>query len=292
MKQKSLIIVIVGIVCIIAGYFIGKYSSKPGEKIKHLKETISPTDTPTTGEIVFPDPLDEMTFRYFSIKDQEEILDNGKNAYMDSRVEESKKIIKVLKPMIEEGDYVADVGAGTGYFTLLLSQMVGRKGRVYAVDIDPKSLIYIMYIRREMAKAKGETENIFFDNISIILNEHGDLTLPADSLDLGIMLNVHLFHYKPGQQKISEPGEETYSSQEEQEKTIEEIYKEQKSFMKSIFKCLKKDGRFVVIEDVSVRSLSSRLRKENVARLLSKEGFELDKDLDVLPHNHFLIFKK
>ncbi|MCD4784556.1 MAG: class I SAM-dependent methyltransferase [Candidatus Eremiobacteraeota bacterium] len=292
MKQKSLILIIIGIVCIITGYFIGKYSLIPDNKLKPSEETTSPKDTPTTGEIIFPASLDEMTFNYFSIKDQEQILEKGKDAYNESRIEESKTIIKALRPMIKEGDSVADIGAGTGYFTLLLSQMVGQTGRVYAVDIDPKSLIYIMYARREMAKGRDETDNLFFDNISIILNEPGDLTLPADSFNLGIMLNVHLFHYKPGDRKISNPGEDIYGTKEDQEKIIQEIYKEQKDFIRSVFKGLRKDGKFVVIEDISVMGPSPRLRKENVARLLEKEGFMLEKDLDVLPHNHFLIFKK
>ena len=256
------------------------------------KVTVSPEATLKNKEFVFPDPLDEMTFRFFSIKDQERILDKGRDAYSESRIKESKTILNAIKPMVKEGDYVADVGAGTGYFTMLLSQLVGRKGRVYAVDIDPESLIYIMYMRREAAKKQGEKNNLFFDNISIILSEHENLTLPADSFDLGIMLNVHLFHYRPGLQEESGKGKDIYFSPEEQEVVIEEIYKEQKNFIESIHKCMKKDGRFVVIEDVSVRSVSPRLRKKNVARVLEKGGFVLEKELDVLPDNHFLIFRK
>ena len=44
-----------------------------------------------------------------------------------------------LKP----GDAVADLGAGSGYFTMLFAKAVGPQGKVYAVDILPEMLDYI-----------------------------------------------------------------------------------------------------------------------------------------------------
>src|ERR1035437_3111245 len=38
---------------------------------------------------------------------------------------------------LREGEAVADIGAGSGYFTFRLASHVGDKGRVYAVDVSP-----------------------------------------------------------------------------------------------------------------------------------------------------------
>ena len=47
---------------------------------------------------------------------------------------------KILGPFVQEGMIVLEPGCGMGYFTLPLAQMVGPKGRVVAVDIQPKML--------------------------------------------------------------------------------------------------------------------------------------------------------
>ena len=44
---------------------------------------------------------------------------------------------------LEEGDFVADLGAGGGYFTYPIAVEVGESGRVYAVDVDESLLAYV-----------------------------------------------------------------------------------------------------------------------------------------------------
>src|SRR5688572_7860268 len=58
---------------------------------------------------------------------------------------------------IASGSRVADLGAGGGYFTFPLAQAVGPEGKVYAVDIDDRSL---HAIRQEAAKRGGIPSNI------------------------------------------------------------------------------------------------------------------------------------
>ena len=45
---------------------------------------------------------------------------------------------------IEKGDAVADVGAGTGFFTLHMSKAVGDDGWAYAVDISPRFVEHLV----------------------------------------------------------------------------------------------------------------------------------------------------
>jgi len=86
---------------------------------------------------------------------------------------------------IEEGDAVADIGSGGGYFTLRFAEKVGKTGRVYAVDTRRD---YLDFVRRR-AEREG-LENIVFSPVT------GDgPDLPESALDLVFARNV--FHHLP-----------------------------------------------------------------------------------------------
>src|SRR3990167_1555747 len=63
---------------------------------------------------------------------------------------------------IKPGDYVADLGAGGGYFTFRLSQAVGSSGKVYAVDVDQGMVEYL----------KQRTVDEGRRNVEVILAEY------------------------------------------------------------------------------------------------------------------------
>src|SRR6266403_804284 len=52
--------------------------------------------------------------------------------------EQPGKLLPALK--FKEGDVVADIGAGSGYLTFRMAKLVGKTGKVYAVDIQPEML--------------------------------------------------------------------------------------------------------------------------------------------------------
>ena len=56
---------------------------------------------------------------------------------------------------LSSGKIVADIGSGGGYFSFLFAQAVGKNGKVYAVDIDPKLLDYV----RRQGEAMGFSES-------------------------------------------------------------------------------------------------------------------------------------
>jgi ubiquinone/menaquinone biosynthesis C-methylase UbiE len=74
---------------------------------------------------------------------------------------------------IGEGSHVADVGAGSGYFTEHLAREVGAGGRVFAVEISERSLSQL----RRLA----EDEDL--NNIEVVPGEIDDPRLPERSLD-------------------------------------------------------------------------------------------------------------
>jgi ubiquinone/menaquinone biosynthesis C-methylase UbiE len=47
---------------------------------------------------------------------------------------------KHVEPYVKKGQVVADIGCGSGYYTLALAECVGREGRVYAVDLNEKAI--------------------------------------------------------------------------------------------------------------------------------------------------------
>jgi SAM-dependent methyltransferase len=79
------------------------------------------------------------------------------------------------------GAHVADIGAGSGWFTVRAAKRVGDSGAVYAVDINPEAITYI--------DRRAEQEKIY--NIHTVLGRADDPKLPADSIDCVLLLKTY-----------------------------------------------------------------------------------------------------
>src|SRR6266480_1451982 len=91
------------------------------------------------------------------------------------------KIDEVLAALkLKPGDDVADIGAGTGAFSLPFAKTVGPSGKVYSVDIDPGLLDYIAQ--------KAKKENLA--NIQTVKGEFSDPKLPTRDVDLAFFHDV------------------------------------------------------------------------------------------------------
>src|SRR5215467_8524305 len=88
------------------------------------------------------------------------------------------EVLAVLK--LKPGDNVADIGSGTGAFSLPFAKTVAPSGKVYAVDIDPGLLEYIAQ--------KAKKENI--TNIQTVKGEFSDPKLPTHDIDLAFFHDV------------------------------------------------------------------------------------------------------
>src|SRR5262249_31469655 len=93
--------------------------------------------------------------------------------------EQPAKLMEALK--IQPGQVVADVGAGSGYFTFRLAEKVGAKGKVLAGDIQPEMLTRI----RQRMKARG------IANVEPIQGTETDPKLPAGGVDLVLLVDVY-----------------------------------------------------------------------------------------------------
>ena len=158
---------------------------------------------------------------------------------------------------LRDGMTVADIGAGTGYFSFRLAKRVGPSGKVFASDIQPGML----------ARLESRMKRDGVRNIEMVLGTESDPKLPPSAIDLAIMVDVY--------HEFSQP----------------------QLMLRNIARSLKPDGRLVLLEyrkedpTVPIRE-EHKMSVEQVKRELSAEGFVFDKLLDPLPRQHILIFKK
>lgn len=88
---------------------------------------------------------------------------------------------------IKPGMHVADIGAGSGYYTMLLARAVGPQGEVFAQDITPSYLTAL----------KNRVRNAKLTNVKVGLGEEHDPRLPPRALDVAVL--IHMYH------EISQP---------------------------------------------------------------------------------------
>jgi len=85
------------------------------------------------------------------------------------------------------GKNVADIGAGSGWFTVRAAKRVTETGRVYAVDINPEAIRYIDdRIKKEQLR-----------NVKTILSRADDPLLPANTIDAVLLLKTYHEVAKP-----------------------------------------------------------------------------------------------
>ena len=85
------------------------------------------------------------------------------------------------------GRVVADIGAGSGWFTMLAAKRVTETGNVYAVDINPESIRYI--------NQRAQKEDLH--NIKTVLSKPDDPLLPAEKIDSVLLLKTYHEVEKP-----------------------------------------------------------------------------------------------
>jgi SAM-dependent methyltransferase len=96
--------------------------------------------------------------------------------------EERLQINRVMAVLgIAHGKSVADVGAGSGWFTVRAARRVGTGGLVYAVDINPEAIRYI--------GDRAHKEQL--QNVKTILGKPDDPLLPAGSVDAVLLLKTY-----------------------------------------------------------------------------------------------------
>jgi ubiquinone/menaquinone biosynthesis C-methylase UbiE len=173
-----------------------------------------------------------------------------------SRPQEEHTQLAIDKIEIPEDGVIADIGAGTGYYTFKLAPKV-PKGKAYAVEIQDEMIATLNERKKKLNDA----------NVEVIKGSPTSPNLPANSVDLAIMVDVY--------HELEYPVE----------------------MLQSIKSSLKKDGRLLLIEykgedpAVAIRPLHKTTVKQ-LNKELSANGFTLVYDGEFLPLQHFLMYAK
>ncbi len=169
--------------------------------------------------------------------------------------EQPEKVLDALK--IAPGSTVADIGAGTGYFSLRLAKRVGPQGRVLATDIQPQMLAMLS----ENMRAAGVR------NIEPILCTPTDAKLAEGQLDLALMVDVY--------HELASPAE-----------TLTQVRR-----------ALKPEGRLVLVEyrgedpKVPIKP-EHKMTLAQVRSEIEPMGFRLQEVFEFLVYQRVIVFVK
>ena len=154
------------------------------------------------------------------------------------------------------GSTVADIGAGVGYFTWRMADRVGPTGIVYAEDIQPEM---IQLLKENIARRK-------LTNVRPVLGGHDDPKLPANAVDLILLVDVY--------HEFSEPVK----------------------MVDAMRTSLKSNGRLVLLEyrgedpRVPIRP-EHKMTLQQVRAEIEPQGFRFDQSIETLPWQHIIVFR-
>jgi ubiquinone/menaquinone biosynthesis C-methylase UbiE len=168
-----------------------------------------------------------------------------------------QKPAEVMRALgLREGEVVADIGAGSGYFTVRLARAVGPSGRVYAVDVSPDMIKHLT--RRVLREEK-------LVNVVPVLTEPDDPLLLDGSVDRVVIVN-------------------TWHHVDDRGKYVDHL------------KRMLRPGGQVVHVDFHKRELpvgppvAMKIAREDVVREMEAGGFRLAAEHAFLPYQYFLVF--
>ena len=215
-----------------------------------------------------PDPLYETRAnhdpngigKFFMNREIARVMGHQAAAWLErpEREEEERTDLAVKALGLKEGDMVADIGCGTGYYASRMAKLIGPKGLVYGVDIQQEMLDLL---NRKMKMLRLE-------NVKPVLGTERDPKLAPQSCDVVLMVDVyHEFDF---------PYE----------------------MMRAIIPALKPGGRVIFIEfraedpAVPIKTVHKMSEAQIKAEMAIHPEFEWAETKRDLPQQHIVIFRR
>jgi arsenite methyltransferase len=156
-----------------------------------------------------------------------------------------------LKP----GEVIADIGAGSGYFTFRIAHHVGTKGKVFAVDVSPDM---IRYVNRRIRELNA-------NNVVSVLADPDDPLLPEQSVNRFFICDV--WHH----------------------------VENHTAYLALMKKMLKPGGEIIMIDFHKKElplgpPMHMKIAREDLIQEMETNGFRLTKEHTFLPYQYFLVF--
>ena len=163
------------------------------------------------------------------------------------------EVVAALK--LEEGEAIADIGAGSGYFAFRFSKAVTDQGKVFAVDINPDMIRHMNRRSRDLGTA----------NVVTILAEEDDPLLPNRSLDRIFICNT--WHH----------------------------IGDQENYLELIKRALKPGGQVIMVDYKKVElpvgpPVHMKIAGSALVAQMERAGFQLLKKHEFLSYQYFFVF--
>ena len=203
-------------------------------------------------------PSDGGTGKVYFDREIARIMDFSGSAWLErkTRQAEEHSDLTIEKLPIDQSSVVADIGAGTGYYTFKICNKV-PEGRVYAVEVQDDAVNYL----------KNKVGQLDIKNVTVIKGKEQSPELPENSIDLAMMVDVY--------HELLYPHEMLQS--------IRKALKAKGKLLLIEYKA--EDPR------VEIRPLH-KMSVKQVTKELDANGFHLVQDGEFLPIQHFLLFEK
>lgn len=187
----------------------------------------------------------------------EYLIFNNPNRYM---WEKTDKMLDFID--IRQGQSVADIGCGGGYFSYEFSNRVGEKGTVYSTEINSDALCYLQSLK----------ENHDIKNIKTIVAKMNDAKLPKNSVDAVFMCSMYHAVY------------------------ITDIEYVKDDFIASVKKALRPGGRIIIVDNNITHGdvppyYGPGIMPELIISQLHYYGFKLVKRAEFIPQRFVLVFE-
>ncbi len=222
-------------------------------------QTVKQKNTTQVDSIYqYKSPNRDGTGKIYQAREISHVMDAAGANWLErnDRNEEENTTLAINNLPINNKSVVADIGAGSGYYSFKIAAKL-TEGKVYAVEIQD-DFIKLLKKNKQERKAK---------NVEIVKGTEQNPNLPANSIDLAIMVDVY--------HELAYPQE----------------------MLSALAKALKFNGKILLLEyraedpTIAIKELH-KMSVKQVNKEMAVNGFKLYKREEFLPIQHFLVYEK